>query len=91
MKLVGETDTVKLADDVIKIIKQEANSRGIKYKLMNSGAVHDSSLLAGITNVGMIFIPSVKGRSHVPKENTQFEDIKQGCDLLLGTIYKLSS
>jgi allantoate deiminase len=57
---------------------------------MNSGAVHDSSLLAGVTNVGMIFVPSVNGRSHVQYEKTEFEDIKQGCDLLLGAIYKLS-
>jgi allantoate deiminase len=91
MKLVGKTDPIKLADDVIEIIEEEANSRGIKYKLMNSGAVHDSSLLAGITNVGMIFVPSIKGRSHVPNENTEFEDIKKGCDLLLGTIHRLSS
>jgi hydantoinase/carbamoylase family amidase len=91
MKVVGESDPIKLAHDVIEIIKQEANNRGLKYKLMNSGAVHDSSLLAGITNVGMIFVPSVKGRSHVPNENTEFGDIKQGCDLLLGSIYKLSS
>jgi allantoate deiminase len=91
MKLVGKTDPIKLADDVIEIIKQEANSRGIKYKLMNSGAVHDSAVLAGITNVGMIFVPSVKGRSHVSNEKTEFEDLKKGCDLLLGTIHKLSS
>jgi hydantoinase/carbamoylase family amidase len=91
MTLVAEAAPIKLADDVIEIIEEEAKRRGIKYKLMNSGAVHDSSLLAGVTNVGMIFVPSVNGRSHVQYEKTEFEDIKQGCDLLLGAIYKLSS
>ena len=91
MTLVGEAAPIELADDVIEIIEEEAKRRGIKYKLMNSGAVHDSSLLADVTNVGMIFVPSVNGRSHVQYEKTEFEDIKQGCDLLLGAIYKLSS
>ena len=91
MTLVAEAAPIKLADDIIGIIEEEAKRRGIKYKLMNSGAVHDSSLLAGVTSVGMIFVPSVNGRSHVQYEKTDFEDIKQGCDLLLGAIYKLSS
>lgn len=91
MTLVAETAPIKLADEVIKIIEEEAGLRGINYKLMNSGAVHDSSLLADITSVGMIFVPSVNGRSHVQYEKTEFEDIKQGCDLLLGAVYKLAS
>jgi allantoate deiminase len=90
MTLVAEAAPIKLADEVIKIIEEEARLRGINYKLMNSGAVHDSSLLADITRVGMIFVPSVNGRSHVQYEKTEFEDIKQGCDLLLGAVYKLA-
>ena len=58
---------------------------------MNSGAVHDSAMLTGITNVGMIFVPSIDGLSHCPQEETKFEDIKLGCDLLLGTVIKLGN
>ena len=90
MTLVAEAAPIKLADKVIQIIEEEARVRGIKYMLMNSGAVHDSSLLADITSVGMIFVPSVNGRSHVQYEKTEFEDLKQGCDLLLGAVYKLA-
>ena len=43
---------------------------------MNSGAVHDSALLAGITEAGMIFVPSIDGRSHVPEEFTKGHGIK---------------
>ena len=91
MTLVAEAAPIKLADGVIEIIEEEAKRRGIRYKLMNSGAVHDSSMLADVTSVGMIFVPSVNGRSHVQYEKTEFEDIKLGCDLLLGAIYKLVS
>jgi len=91
MTLVAEAAPIKLADEIIQIIEEEARLRGIDYKLMNSGAVHDSSMLVDITSVGMIFVPSVNGRSHVQYEKTEFEDIKQGCDLLLGAVYKLAS
>ena len=58
---------------------------------MNSGAVHDSAMLPGITDVGMIFVPSINGLSHCPQELTKFEDIKLGCDLLLKTVIKLAN
>ena len=90
MTIVAEAAPIKLADEIIAIIENEAKKRKIKYRLMNSGAVHDSSMLAGVTKVGMIFVPSEKGRSHVEHERTKFKDIKQGCDLLLGAIYRLS-
>ncbi len=49
---------------------------------MNSGAVHDSAMLTELTEVGMIFVPSINGRSHCPEELTDLQDIKLGCDLL---------
>jgi len=90
IKLVAETDPVKLSSSVIDVIEEEARKMRIKYKRMYSGAVHDSSLLADITSVGMIFVPSINGRSHVPEENTKLEDIKVGCDLLLRSIERLA-
>jgi acetylornithine deacetylase/succinyl-diaminopimelate desuccinylase-like protein len=37
----------------------------------------------------MIFVPSVAGVSHSPRELTRFEDCAQGADVLLGTILEL--
>lgn len=58
---------------------------------MNSGAVHDPVMLAELTDVGMIFVPSINGISHCAEESTKFEDIKLGCSLLLHTIVKLAN
>lgn len=91
MQLMGESDAIKLSEKVVDVIEQNAIKFKIDYRRMNSGAVHDSSLLAGITNVGMIFVPSINGRSHVPEENTDFKDIKLGCDLLLAAILDLAN
>lgn len=91
IELMGESDAIKLSKHVVNLIEKNAIELGIDYKRMNSGAVHDSSLLAGVTNVGMIFVPSINGRSHVPEENTKFEDIKIGCDLLLKSLVDLAN
>lgn len=89
--LIAENDAIKLSHHVIDVIEKCALDMAIPYKRMNSGAVHDASLLADITNVGMIFIPSIDGRSHVPEEKTDFSDIKIGCDLLLRSILMLTN
>ena len=89
-RFVGESDPIILPKEIVDLIEDVAKEQGLTYKRMNSGAVHDACLLAKITKIGMIFVPSINGRSHVPEEKTNFEDIKLGCDLLLGSIVKLA-
>jgi N-carbamoyl-L-amino-acid hydrolase len=36
--------------------------------------------------MGMIFVPSVGGVSHSPKEHTSWEDCARGADVLLHTV-----
>ena len=43
---------------------------GLSYKLMPSGAGHDAQDMARIAPTGMIFVPSVDGISHSPREFT---------------------
>ena len=47
-----------------------AKNKGLAYKVMDSGAVHDACMIANFVDTGMIFVPSIDGRSHVPEENT---------------------
>lgn len=88
--LLGESRPIVLPDGMISLIESVAISRDVPYLRMNSGAVHDSCLLADIMDVGMIFVPSVNGRSHVPEEYTKYEDIKLGCDILLAALVELA-
>ena len=53
-----------------RIIAAAATSLGLTHKLMPSGAGHDAQDLAHIAPTGMIFVPSVGGVSHSPKEYT---------------------
>ncbi len=90
IQLLGESPAVKLSEEVINSIEEAVKLKGYPYKVMNSGAVHDSAMLSEITKVGMIFVPSKDGRSHCPEESTRFEDIKLGCDVLLEAAIKLA-
>jgi beta-ureidopropionase / N-carbamoyl-L-amino-acid hydrolase len=69
-----------------QLINTTAKSLGFTTKLMQSGAGHDSQHMAEITPVGMIFIPSVGGISHSPKEFSTTKDMANGANLLLQTI-----
>jgi hydantoinase/carbamoylase family amidase len=87
---LAESPVISLPTWIIGSIEHVAVEQGIRYRRIDSGAVHDAAMLADITAVGMIFLPSRAGRSHVPEEWTDYGFITQGCNLLLGTILKLA-
>ncbi|MDD2205874.1 MAG: Zn-dependent hydrolase [Aminobacterium sp.] len=81
---------VHLADEIRGIFEEEAIGRNIRYRHMVSGAGHDAMIMASLTNVGLIFVPSKDGRSHCPEEWTDYEQLKKGIDIALGAILRLS-
>lgn len=90
MHFLGSSDAIILDKLTVELLENEAKARNIPFMRMNSGAVHDSSILSAVTKAGMIFIPSVNGRSHVPEEDSRYEDIELGCNMLLGSLLKLA-
>lgn len=70
-------------------IATSAKELGFTTKVMQSGAGHDSQEIALIAPVGMIFIPSIGGISHSPKEFSKNIDMANGANVLLQTILKL--
>lgn len=74
-----------------RLIDESAKELGLTTKLMPSGAGHDAQDMARLGPVGMIFIPSVGGISHSPKEFSRPKDIENGANVLLGTLMKLDS
>ncbi len=66
-----------------------AKKLGFTYQLMQSGAGHDTQELSLLAPVGMIFIPSVGGISHSPKEFSKAGDMANGANVLLQTILQL--
>jgi beta-ureidopropionase / N-carbamoyl-L-amino-acid hydrolase len=69
-----------------RIITAAATSLGLTHKLMPSGAGHDAQDMTHIAPTGMIFVPSVGGVSHAPKEYTSPQDMANGANVLLRTV-----
>jgi N-carbamoyl-L-amino-acid hydrolase len=71
------------------VISEAARELGLSTKLMPSGAGHDAQDMARLGPVGMIFVPSVGGISHSPKEFSKPNDIANGANVLLHALLKL--
>jgi len=69
-----------------RIIAGAADELGLSFKRMPSGAGHDAQDLTHIAPTGMIFVPSVNGVSHSPKEFTSAQDMANGASVLLQTV-----
>lgn len=71
------------------LITDAARELGLSTKLLPSGAGHDAQDMAQLGPVGMIFVPSVGGISHSPREFSHPHDITNGANVLLHTLLKL--
>jgi beta-ureidopropionase / N-carbamoyl-L-amino-acid hydrolase len=71
------------------LIGDTAKGLGLSMRRMPSGAGHDAQEMANVGPIGMIFIPSVGGISHSPKEYSRPGDIENGANVLLEAVVRL--
>jgi len=71
------------------ILTSAADELGLGHLSLPSGAGHDAQELARIAPMGMIFVPSVGGISHSPKEYSRPADIANGANVLLQAVLRL--
>ena len=71
---------------IMGCIEASCEALGLSRHRMPSGAGHDAQEVALIAPMGMIFVPSVGGISHSPRELTPPEDVANGADVLLNTV-----
>ena len=76
---------------VKQVIEESARAMSLTTKHLPSGAGHDAQHMARLGPAGMIFVPSVGGISHAPKEFTKPQDIVNGANVLLQTILALDA
>ncbi len=72
-----------------RAIEGAAGELGLSTRRMPSGAGHDAQSIALLAPIGMIFVPSVGGISHSPREFTRPEDVVNGANALLHTLLRL--
>jgi N-carbamoyl-L-amino-acid hydrolase len=71
------------AREVVDAVEGAARTLGVGYQRMLSGAGHDAQHMASFCPTGMVFVPSIAGKSHCEDEATHFDDIEHGANVLL--------
>lgn len=84
-----DEDPVPMDQKVVELIEKQCKNNGLNYKVMHSGAGHDSQIFAPVVPTAMLFVPSLKGISHNPAEFTEPKDLAEGVKALIGALYEL--
>ncbi|WP_158813082.1 Zn-dependent hydrolase [Methylocapsa sp. S129] len=84
-------EPVTFDNKIVQLIEQAAHQRGLSAKRMTSGAGHDAQMMARLCPAAMIFVPSVDGISHNPREHTSPADLAAGANVLLDVVRRLAA
>jgi len=82
IRTLQEKPPVAMHPDVRALLARAAKECGVAATELVSGAGHDAQILAARYKVGMLFVPSVGGRSHCPEEATKPEHLELGTTVL---------
>lgn len=86
---LGGNPPAAAATEVQRVIERAASSMRLSAARLPSGAGHDAQMMAQLGPMGMIFVPSIAGISHSPKELTPWDDCANGANVLLGTVMEM--
>lgn len=75
--------------NIINVCLERVQSLGYNSMLLGSMAGHDATHMASLTRTGMLFVPSLGGKSHCPEEKSRMIDIEKVANVLLHTILYL--
>ncbi len=82
---------VALDTDLRQAVREAAEAKSIDYLVLPSGGAHDAQTMTALCPTALIFVPSKGGVSHSPDEQTSWDDIAIGADLMLATLMRLTT
>jgi len=83
---VSQESPVACHPTMRRLLAQAVRELGAEPLEVASGASHDAAHLARLGPMGMLFIPSLGGRSHCPEEWTEPEQVALGTSALLQAV-----
>lgn len=83
------TTPTHLDETVVAALEAAAKSTGEPYRLMPSGAGHDTQLIAPYVPSAMVFVPCKDGISHAPDEESDPADTALAVEVILNAIRRL--
>lgn len=86
----GHNESAMAATEIQRLIESAANRLRLDSRHLPSGAGHDAQMMATLMPMGMIFVPSIGGISHSPKELSSWQDCANGANILFETVMDLA-
>ncbi len=90
IEFLGKHSPTPMSDLAQSAFASACDDLRLTHTPLTSGAGHDAQSLADLCPVGMIFVPSVDGASHSPREFTKWEDCVNGANVLLQAALKIA-
>ena len=81
----------RTSPELNQILFQVAQEHGISPLFLKSGPAHDTAEIGRIVPSALLFVPSKKGLSHCPQEDTSDEHICLGTQIFEQAIRKIST
>jgi N-carbamoyl-L-amino-acid hydrolase len=86
---LNDQEPVRATSSTQDTIARAADELSLAWEAIPSGAGHDAAHLAHLGPMGMIFVPSLDGRSHCPEEFSHIEQIAEGVHVLAATLISM--
>jgi len=90
VRLLQERAPVPMDAGLRALLARAAKDVGSTAAELVSGAGHDAQILAARCKVGMLFVPSIGGRSHCPEEATDPAQLVLGTEVLARALQLLA-
>ena len=81
----------RMSADFAREIESACRAEQIHYRHIASYSGHNAQIMNQMAPAGMIFLPSVGGISHNPREFTEWRHVELGANVLLRTVLQLTS
>ncbi|MCY4019953.1 MAG: Zn-dependent hydrolase [Chloroflexi bacterium] len=80
----------QMSPNLVHHLEQACRLEKVSYMTIASYSGHNAQIMNQMVPAGMIFLPSVDGISHNPKEFTEWRHVEVGANVLLRTILQLA-
>lgn len=90
LRVLHERPPVPMHAEIMAVLDRAAREEGVTSLSLPSGAGHDAQVLAARCRAGMLFVPSIGGRSHCPEEATDPDQLALGTRVLARALQALA-
>ena len=87
----AEVSPTAMDDGAQQALRDAARDLQMPSIDLTSGAGHDAMVMADVIPAGLMFVPSINGRSHCLDEDTDEADIIAGCKVMFQAVRQLRS